>query len=490
MTVRTQANFTSEPSTWADSQAHDDLKNLVRLASVSQAPDKSQQQALAGMRAYLVKAFTDAGVPDMREVSIRQPDDISEPNPLVYGTWKVDPAAPTVLLYSHYDVVRADDGPWHEPGGDFDPFDPQEFTASTPEVPQGDVRLYGRGAADDKSGLIMHLSALRSYQADGRKPPVNLLLVLEGEEEIGTGSLDRFVEANRDMFQADVLVIADTGNVAQGTPTVTTSLRGLVAADVTVRTLDHDVHSGMFGGPAPDAFMVLVRMLDTLTDWRGNCAVDGLRTYTNPQWTPSSVGEEATFRAQCGVRDGVVLAGSGSITQRVAGSSAVNVVGLDGMPSLKDSVNKLHSQVTARVSVRIAPDQDPEEAYQALRTHLLAAAPYGVVPDITMVAEACGFVVRGDGGPYFATAGKAVGDAYATPFVQSGLGGTIPTINVLAEVQPDPSQCTVIMWGCEEPLCRIHSAPESVSYDELARMTRAEVNLLNYVAEQHTQQNG
>jgi acetylornithine deacetylase/succinyl-diaminopimelate desuccinylase-like protein len=489
MTVQTPSNLTSPPSTWTDPQAHDDLKNLTRLASISSDPDGSHQQALAQTRAYLIKAFKDAGVPDISEVSIKQPGDTTEPNKLVYGTWKVSAAAPTVLLYGHYDVVRADDAPWHEPGGDFDPFDPQESTVGpSPELPQGDVRLYGRGAADDKSGLIMHLSALRSYTAEGRTPPVNLVFAFEGEEEIGTGSLDRYVEANPAMFQADVVVIADTGNVAQGTPTVTTSLRGLVSADVTIKTLDHDVHSGMFGGPAPDAFMVLVRMLDTLTDWRGNCAVDGLRTYTNEKWAPSSPQEEETFRAQCGVEDGVLLTGSGSITQRVAGSPAVNVVGLDGIPSVSDSVNKLHSQVTARISVRIAPDQDPGEAYQALRTHLLAAAPYGVVPSIKNGTEADGYVIRGNGGPYFETAGKAVGDAYAKQFVQSGLGGTIPTINVLAKVQSNPDRSTVVMWGCEEPLCRIHSTPESVSYDELARMTRAEVNLLNYVAEQVQQQ--
>lgn len=477
MTTRTSTGTTASPSTWTDPTAREDLKNLVRLASVSEHPDETQQAALAATRRYLIDAFTAVGMPDVREVSIRQPEDTAEPNMLVHGTWTVDPAAPTVLLYGHYDVVRADDAPWHGPGGDMDPFEPREF----------DGRLYGRGAADDKSGLVMHLSALRAFRSLGRRPPVNLILAVEGEEEIGTGSLDRYVEANPGLFQADVIVVADTGNVALGRPTLTTSLRGLAAADVTVSTLDHAVHSGMFGGPAPDAFMVLVRILDSLTDWRGDCAVAGLTRYTPATggWPASGPEEERTFREQCGVLDGVRLTGSGSITQRVAGAPAINVVGLDGLAGTAQSVTRLHHTVTARISVRIAPDQDPDEAYEALRTHLLAVAPYGVTPQVeNPFAPANGFHLPGEGGTYLAAASRAAGDAYGLDCVQSGLGGSIPTINVIAGVQEKPG-ATVVMWGCEEPLCRIHSAPESVSYEELTLMTRAEVNLLNYVAGSH-----
>ncbi|MDQ1288828.1 MAG: dimer protein [Actinomycetota bacterium] len=464
---------------------------LVAMPSVSENPSPDQKKALADVRAFLIEKFKDAGMPEIAEMAIGTPGAPEQPNPIVYGRWHVADGLPTVMLYGHYDVVRADDAPWHEPLGadpeeltDADPFDPRESTGG---------RLYGRGAADDKSGILLHLSTLRAYRSLGQAPPVNLVLVLEGEEEIGTGSLDDFIQTgdNAKLFQAEVVVIGDTGNVAIGDPaeihpTVTTSLRGLVAADVTVATLDHDVHSGMFGGPAPDAFMVLVRMIDSLTDWRGDCAVAGLTHYTGPGWPGSSPAEEQTFRDQCGVLDRVQLTGSGSITQRVAGSPAVNVVGLDGLPGTTQAVNTLHHTATARISVRIAPDQDPGEAYQALRTHLLNAAPYGVVPTIVQRAAAPGYFVKTAdgvyGGEYFETACTAAADAYGVGCVTSGLGGTIPTINVFEEVQEKPA--TVVMWGCEEPLCRIHGSPESVSYDELTRMTRAEINLLNYVAGQ------
>jgi acetylornithine deacetylase/succinyl-diaminopimelate desuccinylase-like protein len=252
-----------------------------------------------------------------------------------------------------------------------------------------------------------------------------------------------------------------------------------ISADVTVATLQQDVHSGMFGGPAPDAFMALVRMLDTLTDHRGTCAVAGLNAMHNPDWPGSSPEEEQVFRDQAGVLSGVGLTGAGSITQRVAGSPSINVVGLDGVPGTNQAVNRLQHQVTARISVRIAPDQAPEEAYPALRTHLRAMAPYGIVPTVQPAGLNPGYVVPEGDGPWYGSAAQAIADAYGVTsdkVVQAGLGGTIPTVGVIAQAQHKP--VTMILWGTEEPTCRIHSQPESVSYDELDRMIRAEVNLL------------
>ncbi len=452
----------SQPYT--DDDARKDLKKLVSYASVSDNPDQEQQKALKNLSGYLCELFGKTG-PEKIGVL-----DVPSANPVVYGTWKaaVDPA-PTVLLYAHYDVVRADEK-WDEPDNPgADPFTLYEHKG----------RLYGRGAADDKSGIIMHLSTLRALKGH---LPVNVILVMEGEEEIGTGSLDRYIQAHPEQFQADVIVIADTGNAVEGTPTLTTSLRGLVAADVTVSTLDHAVHSGMFGGPAPDAFMVLSRMISSLVDWRGDVAVAGLTRTSDAQWPHSSPEEEATFRDQAGVRGGVQLVGSGSITQRVAGSPSINVVGLDGMPGTANSVNQLHPSATARISVRIAPDQSPDDAYQALRTHLLNAAPLGVVPTIKQSSAGDGYHIRAGGGRFFETACKAAQDAYpdAKECIRSGLGGTIPMINIIAGVQ-SRADTTVVMWGCEEPTCRIHGPVESVSYRELECMTRAEINLLKYV---------
>lgn len=469
------SNQGASPSTWTDPQAWEDLKTLVSLPTVSDNPSPEQKTALAKAPELLASMFRSAGMGDARVLPLPSEEGSApNPNPLVYGTLEVSPSLPTVLLYGHYDVVPAK-GTWdipEQPPVAVDVFTPYE----------SDGRLYGRGSADDKSGIVMHLSVLRAF---GGKPPVNLILVLEGEEEIGTGSLDGFIEANPDLFQADVIVIADTGNASLGTPSLTTSLRGLVACDVTVNTLDHAEHSGMFGGPALDAFMVLVRMLNTLVDWRGDVAVAGLTRYSSGQWPRSSPQEEATFRDQAGVLANVQLSGSGGITQRVAGSPSICVVGLDGIPAVADSVNQLHPSATARISVRLAPDQDPEAAYHALRTHLLNAAPFGVEPVVSPIrSSGDGYHISGKGGRFFETAKKAVQDAYpgASGCLETGLGGTIPMINVIAGVQDPSRDSTVVMWGCEEPKCRIHGGPESVSRDEFDAMIRAEINLLNYVA--------
>jgi acetylornithine deacetylase/succinyl-diaminopimelate desuccinylase-like protein len=465
--MSTKETATAAPSDWVDPNAQADLKQLVAFPTVSDNPDAKQRQAVADLLEMVMTLFKATGPATLE---VRRISDDSSSNPILYGTWKAaTPKAPTVLLYGHYDVVRADED-WLEPDGKSrSPFEPFEWKG----------RLYGRGSADDKSGIIMHLSTLRALQG---RLPVNVTLVLEGEEEIG-GHLDGHIQNNPDLFQADVIVIADTGNVAEGKPTLTTSLRGLVSADVTVSTLDHAEHSGMFGGPALDAFMVLTRMINSLVDWRGDVAVAGLNRYTDGQWAPSSPDEEALFRSQAGVLNGVQLAESGSITQRIAGSPSVVVVGLDGIPSTANSVNQLHPSVTARISVRIAPDQDPNQAYQALRTHLINAAPFGVTPTINPGSSGDGYHIRGNGGRFFDTACRAAKDAYpdAQTCVRSGLGGTIPMINVIAGVQRR-ADATVVMWGCEEPVCRIHGTVESVSYKELECMTRAEVNLLNYVA--------
>jgi len=454
-------------------QAWKDVATLVTRQTVSDNPSKQQKEDLEAITDDLVKLFGTAGVNNIEKLKLNDKGS----NLLIYGTAPAagdNPASlPTVLLYAHYDVVPAE-GTWDEPGHPgVSPFTPVEVDD------KDDKRMYGRGAADDKSGIVMHLAALRTLKD---RLPVNVILVIEGEEETGTGTLDDFIKDYPERFQADVIVIADTGNTALGTPTLTTSLRGLVACEVRVDTLDHAEHSGMFGGPAPDAFMVLVRILNTLLDEHGDVAVAGLKRYTDESWPPSTPKDEKDFRDSAGVLDGVQLTGTGSLTQRLAGSPSICVVGLDGLPAVPSSINQLHPSATARISVRLAPDQSPTEAYEALKAHLLKVAPFGVVPTISgIVSSGNGYHIRGDGGRYFATAQKAISDAYkGLDCVTSGLGGTIPMINVIADVQTTPA--TVVMWGCEEPRCRIHGTLESLSQKEFNAMIDAEINLLTYVA--------
>lgn len=441
------------------------LAELVGFWSVSTnsgSPMRQTAEKVAGL-------FKEAGVPNVGVTKIQH--DMRSSAPLVYAQESGPKGAPTVLLYAHYDVQPADASKWtigH-------PFAPKEVEDGT------DVRLYGRGAADDKSGIVMHLGAIKAVRAVRQSLPVTLKVVVEGEEETGESVLDSYLADNPgdERFHADVIVVADTGNVRLGAPTLTTTLRGIVVVDVELRTLDHEVHSGMYGGPTPDAFMALAQLLSTLHDRRtGAVAVRGLTEY-DYGWPPIS---EHTFRTDAGVLPGVPLVGTGTIERRLYGKPSINVVGLSGLPGMDKPTNVLCPAVTARLSVRVAPDQKPSEAYDELCRHLTEAAPWGLTPRITRVGEGAGFVA-GEG-RHHESVERALRSAYQMSTVEHlGQGGSIPLVNAFRAANP---LADVVLWGCEEPRANIHGNDESVSRSELEHMTLAEANLLQAVAEKET----
>jgi acetylornithine deacetylase/succinyl-diaminopimelate desuccinylase-like protein len=433
----------------------EDLIGLVEIPSVRPASGPLTQVLRAGEA--VVSLLKDAGIGGAHFLPIAGSE--AQHAPLVYADHPCVGApadTPTVLLYAHYDVQPA--GEWT------DAFKPRE----------ADGRLFGRGAADDKSGIIMHLGAIRAF--DG-KPPVHLKVVIEGEEETGEGTLEAFVSdpVNRSLFRADVVVVADVGNWAVGLPTLTTTLRGLAAVDVTVRTLNAPVHSGVYGGPAPDAFMALVRILAALHDAEGNVAVPGLRS---TPWTGVEMTEEQ-YREDAGVVAGVDLIGTGSVTQRLYTSPALSVVGLDGVPPLSGATNALRDQVTARVSLRLAPRERPSDAMQKLRQRLEAVKPWHVDMTVTPTGTGEGYEADPDR-PAYATARAALEAAYpGTQVRYAGEGGSIPLVNRLADINPGAS---IILWGCEDPAASIHGPAESVDLGELEAMTLAEAGLLARLA--------
>ena len=322
-----------------------DLEALVRLPSVAFEgfPEEPVAQAGAAVATLLKKA----GLPEVRRV------DIARAPQAVFGARPARQGAPTVLLYAHYDVQPAGpDEAWTSP-----PFAPTERAG----------RLYGRGAADDKSGIIMHVGALLALGADC---PVGVKVLIEGQEENGQGGMEGFVEANAELLKADVIVISDVGDYSLGVPTLTTSLRGVAALDVEVETLEGAVHSGMFGGPAPDALIALTRMIATLHEADGTVAVKGLDVvaYDGAPY------DEAAFREDAGVLPGVDLVGAGSIADRLYGRPSINVIGIDA-PAVDGAANALIPKARARVSVRLAPGQDPAEAQSVVARHLEASAP-------------------------------------------------------------------------------------------------------------------
>jgi cysteinylglycine-S-conjugate dipeptidase len=417
-----------------------ELERLVRLPSVAFAgfPEEPVKQAGVAV-ADLMK---EAGLPEVRLVDIR------DAQPAVYGARPAQPGAPTVLLYAHYDVQPAgEDSAWASP-----PFEPTERAG----------RLYGRGAADDKSGIIMHAGALLALGADS---PVGVKVLIEGQEENGQGGIEEFVKANAELLKADVIVISDVGNYALGVPTLTTSLRGMTALDVEVETLEGAVHSGMFGGPAPDALIALTRIIATLHDADGTVAVKGLDViaYDGAPY------DEDAYRTDAGVLPGVDLIGAGSIADRLYGRPSINVIGIDA-PVVDGAANALIPKARARVSVRLAPGQDPTEAQGVVAKHLEAAAPWNVKVKVTPGVIGDGFLAKTDG-PAYAAATHAMAAAFEKDVVHYGEGGSIPLVAAFLEAQPTTE---MILWGCEEPRCKIHAPDESVDLAEVERCVLAE----------------
>jgi acetylornithine deacetylase/succinyl-diaminopimelate desuccinylase-like protein len=417
-----------------------DLERLVRLPSVAFEgfPEEPVKQA-GGAVAELMKK---AGLPEVRLV------DIARAPQAVFGARPAQPGAPTVLLYAHYDVQPAgEDSAWTSP-----PFEPTERAG----------RLYGRGAADDKSGIIMHAGALLALGADC---PVGVKVLIEGQEENGQGGIEEFVKANAELLKADVIVISDVGNYSIGVPTLATSLRGMAALDVEVETLEGAVHSGMFGGPAPDALVALTRMIATLHDADGTVAVKELDVieYDGAPY------DEAAFRNDAGVLPGVDLIGSGSIADRLYGRPSINVIGIDA-PLVDGAANALIPKARARVSVRLAPSQDPAEAQGVVAKHLEAAAPWHVKVKVTPGTVGEGFLAKTDG-PAYAAATDAMAAAFQKDVVHYGEGGSIPLVAGFLEAQPTAE---MILWGCLEPQCKVHAPNESVDLAEVERCVLAE----------------
>lgn len=436
-----------------------DLESLTRIPSVSAAAfDPATVQASAEAVAELLRG---AGLPEVEILRVGPPQADTMGAPAVVGRRPAPPGAPTVLLYAHHDVQPpGPDADWLSP-----PFEPTER----------DGRLYGRGAADDKAGLCVHLAALRAL---GEDLGVGVTVFVEGEEEIGSPTFEAFLAEHRSRLAADVIVVADSGNWRIGQPALTTSLRGLVDGVIQVRTLDHAVHSGMFGGAVPDAATVLIRLLATLWDDDGDVAVPGL---VGSSVTDGAGGApeylEADLRADAGVLDGVRLVGTGPLGARMWSRPALTVIATD-LPDLSRASNTLQPTATAKFSLRIAPGQDPQASYQAVVDHLHARLPWGAHLEVRPGEFGSPWVGEVDGEVYD-VAGWALAQAWGRAPVHMGLGGSIPFIAALQEVYPD---AVVLVTGVEDPDSRAHGANESVHLGELERACVAEALFLAALA--------
>lgn len=420
-----------------------DLEDLVRIASVWSDPNRRDDVHRSAQKvADLLRA---AGFAQIDIVS-------ADGAPAVIAHHPAPPGAPTVLLYAHHDVQpEGDPAQWDSP-----PFEPTER----------DGRLYGRGTADDKAGIATHLAAFRAH--DG-KPPVGVTVFIEGEEECGSPSLSRLLAAHHHKLSADVIVIADSDNWTTDVPALTVSLRGLVDCTVEVATLDHGLHSGLWGGVVPDALTVLVRLLASLHDDDGNVAVAGLHEGTA---APVDRGSH-WVRAESGLLDGVAEIGTGTVAQRLWAKPAVTVIGIDTTPIDKAS-NTLIPRARAKVSLRVAPGGDAPEHLHALRDHLEQHAPWGAHVTVTPGDVGQPYAIDATGEVYDA-ARAAFRQGWGAEPIDMGMGGSIPFIAEFAAAFPE---ATILVTGVEDPGTQAHSVNESLHLGVLERAAITEALLL------------
>lgn len=393
----------------------------------------------------------------LRDAGCAQVDiiDNGDNPPAVYAEAPGPAGSPTVLLYAHYDVQPPGDlAAWTSP-----PFEPAVR----------DGRLYGRGAADDKSGVVLHAAVIRAF--DGR-PPCTLRVIIEGDEEYG-GSFEDFPRQHPEMFAADAIIIADTGNIEVGVPTFTSALRGMAMVTVSVATLADPVHSGMFGGPAPDALMALITLLATLRDADGDTVVPGVTGY---DWAGADF-DEQMFRDQAGVLPGQPLIGTGSIASRLYSQPVASVVGIDA-PGVDGAINAVVPRARAKVSLRVPPGTDPKQAQQALADYLIAQAPWGVQVEVEPGATGDGYLAD-TSGPVYAAMATAMRTAYDADTVEIGSGGSIPLVSVLTEVSP---AATILLVGAQDLAAAIHAPDESVDLGELRDAAVAEALFVQLLA--------
>jgi cysteinylglycine-S-conjugate dipeptidase len=429
----------------------EELARLVRIPSVS-LPGHDPQQVRRSAE-VVREVLIGAGVSDARLI------ELTGGHPSVAGKVAGPAGAPTVLLYAHHDVQPP--GPpeaWRTP-----PFEPTVISG----------RMHGRGASDDKVGIAVHAAAVRCLGRDGPLP-VTVKFLIEGEEEATAEHLPELFERHTDALSADLVVLADGGQVSDGVPSIETSTRGVVDCVITVRVLEQAQHSGVFGGPVPDALTALCRTLATLHDERGDVAIAGL---VNNEWGGEPVIEEV-LRKEVGTLPSVEMIGTSSLGSRLFSRPAVSVLGID-CPSILDSSNQLVASASAKVSMRIAPSERSGDARDKLMRHLEQAAPWGVEVEVSGGQAGDGYAVD-ESKAAFRAVERSMAEAWGREVAMIGTGGTIPFAAMVVEAFP---QTSVVITGARDKSSNLHSTNESVDLAQVERLAVSEALLIRDLAE-------
>jgi acetylornithine deacetylase/succinyl-diaminopimelate desuccinylase-like protein len=437
-----------------------ELCELARIPGVSAAGFAARElERSAGKAAELMRG---AG---LEHVAVLH---LPGAHPYVVGDWlHAGASAPTALVYAHHDV---------QPPGRAEKWVTPAFEPTL----RADGRLYGRGVVDDKAGLMVHLAALRACLDAGVAPPMNVKLIVEGEEEIGSPHLEAFLRAHRERLSADVIVLSDTANLDAGIPSLTTSLRGLAVVDVRVRALDHPLHSGMWGGPVADSASALVRLLARLVDDRGVIQIPGIYDDVRELAADERARlarlpfDERAFREQAGLLTSGALAGEADFTpyERLWLRPSLAFTALEGVP-IAGSANRLMEEASARVGLRLAPSQDAQRAAKLLTDFLRRDPPNGVTVEVTVESAASGWETS-PVGPAYDAARHALEAGFGHELALIGCGGSIPFVGPFAEVL---GGVPALLLGLEDPICNAHGENESLNVDDFRKAARSALRL-------------
>ena len=437
------------------------LSELVAFNSVHD--EEGLEDQTKGASQWVKSALEEAGV-SVETITT------ADGSTAILGERKGDEGAKTVLLYSHYDVV---------PAGNREAWESDPFPLTEREAADGTTRWYGRGAADCKGNVAMHLAALRAVDNNGGTK-VNLKYLIEGSEERGGEGLSQLIKDRPELFAADAILIADAGNAAVGQPTLTTSLRGGAQIGVQVDTLASAVHSGQFGGAAPDAAKALMRAIDSLSDEYGRTVIDGVDT--TAEWSGQEYPAEA-FRADAQLLEGTKImgeddpAGTTPVANMVWSRPAITVTGFTSTP-VAEAVNAVPATASAQLNLRVPAGADAAAIADAVCDHLRAHTPWGAHVKAEVLEANAGFSTDPEK-PAAALLGECLTEAYGADTAAQGMGGSIPLTTELQEAHPNAE---IALYGVEEPKCTIHSANESVDPTEIENIAAAEALFLQRYA--------
>ncbi|HEU5491758.1 MAG TPA: M20/M25/M40 family metallo-hydrolase [Gaiellaceae bacterium] len=433
-------------------QLREDLARLVAIPSLSEwgFPEHTRRPLLECHQA-VVELFRDAGVESFTSLELRGTA------PIITGEIPAPAGAPTILLYGHYDVVPAgDEALWDSP-----PF----------EATEREGAIFGRGAADSKSNILVHVGALRAW---GGRPPVGIKILVEGQEEVGSPLEDGYPSADPEPFRADAILVADGGSIRAGQPSLTVSLRGDARITVEVRTLASNKHSGQYGGAAPDALVVLLRALASMWDEQGDVAVEGLR---REEWTGESYTDDE-FRRLAEIESGIPIVGTGGIGSKIWSGPGITVLGID-CPAVEGAAAAVQSHARAVLNVRVHPEQPAADAQAAVMRHLEAQRPFGVPLEITAGATGDGFRASSSG-PAWGAMVAAMTAAWGAETVEIATGGAIPLVKAMSEGVPEAA---MFVFGATDSFANIHGPNERVLIDEWEKALLAETLFFHELAE-------